>query len=63
MKPALRTNPTAKQSALASTGKGASLSFQKTIPGLKGHLNVFPQRVAGYGDNHQANNKRKTNES
>jgi hypothetical protein len=37
----LKNNPTAKQPALASTGKGASLTFQKNQSWAKGHLNCF----------------------
>jgi hypothetical protein len=59
----MKINPTAKQSALASTGKGASLLSQKNQSWAKGHLNFFPRRVAGYGVNHLANIERKTNES
>lgn len=37
----MKINPTAKQSALASTGKRASLLFQKNQSRAKGHLNYF----------------------
>jgi hypothetical protein len=37
----MKTNPTAKQPALASTGKGASLLFQKNQSRAKGHLKCF----------------------
>ncbi len=37
----MKSNPTAKQPALASTGKGASLLFQKNQSRTKRHLNYF----------------------
>jgi hypothetical protein len=37
----MRINPTAKQPALVSTGKGASPLFQKNQSRAKGHLNYF----------------------
>ncbi|MGP8201928.1 MAG: hypothetical protein ACLQU4_20750 [Limisphaerales bacterium] len=37
----MKTNPTAKRPALASTGKGASLLFKKNHSRAKGHLNYF----------------------
>ena len=38
----MKNKPTAKQQALASTGKGASVFFQKNQFRVKGRLNAFP---------------------
>lgn len=42
-------HPTAKQPALASTGKGASLPIQKNQSRAEGHLDVFPRPAASNG--------------
>jgi hypothetical protein len=42
----LKNNPTAKQPALACTGKGANLLFQKNQSRVKGYLNAFRGRKA-----------------